>query len=72
MPQKKYAEICWTASDVIENAKENGMRITKREAEAFLEEQEMNIVDAMVQGGWAYMETMLEEFLESRGAATAH
>ena len=72
MPQKKYAEIGWIAQDVVENARENGMRITKREAEVFLEEHEMKIIKAMVNGGWAYMEIMLEELLEARASDIAH
>lgn len=67
MPKKKYAEIAWIAQDIIENAKENGIRITKRKAELFLEKYEMKIIDAMVNGGWAYMETTLPDFLESQG-----
>lgn len=65
MPPKKYAEIGWIVQDIVDNAKENGIRITKRKAERFLEEYEMNIIDAMVNGGWAYMEIMLPDFLES-------
>jgi hypothetical protein len=65
MPQKKYAEIGWIAQDIIDNAKENGIRITKRKAKLFLEQYEMKIIDAMVNGGWAYMEIELPDFLET-------
>lgn len=65
MPQKKYAGIGWIAQDIVENAKENGISLTRHQAKLFLEKYEMRIINSMAEAGWTYMETVLPEFTES-------
>ncbi|MHB8541859.1 MAG: hypothetical protein ACYDCD_13120 [Candidatus Acidiferrales bacterium] len=59
MPNVKYAQIAWITEDVIENAKEIGLALSKRQADSLLRRNEMEIMDVMVQAGWTYIESLL-------------
>ena len=54
-----YATVCWTADDVIQNAHELDMVISRAKAEEILVSQEIKIMDAMVESGWQVIEEAL-------------
>ena len=66
MPNPKYAEVFWIADDVVQNAKELGLTLTKQQARSLLRANEMKIIDAMVEGGWECIERMLPENASQR------
>lgn len=63
MATAKYAGVSWVPKDLIENAREMGLHLTKKQAQALLLDKEMQIIDVMVQAGWNYIEGVLSESL---------
>ena len=54
-----YAEVHWTAADVLKVAAENGVRMTAVQAEEFLEEIEGCVEDTMTEAGLALIADLL-------------
>ncbi|MGE3857450.1 MAG: hypothetical protein AB7G21_10900 [Dehalococcoidia bacterium] len=52
-----YAETCWSVDDVLDVRPD----FTEEQAREFLERRAGLILDAMVEAGWAAIETLLEE-----------
>jgi hypothetical protein len=58
MGKHNYATVSWIPEDVIENARELGLEVKKREATLLLRRAERRIAAAMVETGWS---VILEE-----------
>lgn len=58
MKQNKYAEVAWTADDVLdlEDAPEEWI---EKDAEKWLNENQKYIIEAMIQTGWNVIESLL-------------
>ncbi len=59
MEDRNYAKIEWAIDDVVENAKELEIQITKDTARKVLATKERRIMDAMVVAGWQVIEDAL-------------
>ncbi len=59
MALSNYATVSWSVDDVIENAREVGIRIHKERAKKLLRRRERYIEDAMVEAGWEVIELAL-------------
>ncbi len=59
MDTKIYASVSWCTDDVIQNARDAGIKIGKQNAEELLRHYEARIGDAMVEAGWRVIELAL-------------
>jgi hypothetical protein len=68
MPNDRYAATEWTVDDVMQNAQQYEIEVTKRQAQRVLQSEESHIMDAMVQAGWNVIEEALRRQEFKRGS----
>jgi len=61
MSEKVFATVEWTVEDVLINAKQLGIPLSRKTAHRLLSDREEKITDVMVEAGWSLIEEALTE-----------
>lgn len=67
MRRNKFAIVKWSPEDILALAKEKGIKISKRDARAFLDQYERQIEEAMIATGWDVIRNCFDEDYENNG-----
>ena len=57
--QHKYAELAWTAEDIIDAAANRDQQITEEQAEAWLERNSNHIQERLCELGWDVIDNIM-------------
>jgi hypothetical protein len=66
LEKDEYAGTCWHIDDVMCEAEEMDVEITREEAEELLIEYDNYIVETMVEYGWDVIRSALEEIRDKK------